>query len=232
MIDNTKHYLHTNMAKKYINGFFNRLLIIGLFASMIFSSCSKSTKVEPEETISAEYSIQDVRYFIDTNSKIDTVKVGLKDTTLYNSGNVLVVQKFTGNFNKLIKTSRFQLTNLDALPKDVKLDDLFVNVPQNWYSNSSFDLFSEQFPFNEQANQKLYSLASRSTEALTINVPPKSKIVVNYSILAYNMTCSFSAILQNKTTGQRYPVTGTWKDLLRYDNSHIKLTEHLLTANL
>ena len=215
-----------NMVKKYSNSFCARLLILGLLVSMIFSSCSKSTKVEPEETPPGEYLIQDVRYFMGTNDKIDTAKVELKDTTLYNSGNVVVVQKFTGNFEKLIKTSRFQLTNLNALPKDVRFDDLSVNVPQNWYSNSSFDLFPEKFPLNEQTNQKLYSLISRSTEAITINVPPQSKIVVNYSIQALYMTCSFSAILQNKTTGQRYPLTGTWKGLLRYDNSLIKLTEH------
>jgi hypothetical protein len=195
---------------------------------MLFSSCSKSVKVEPEEVSSAEYVIQDVRYFMNTNDKIDTAKVVLKDTTFYNSGNVLNVEKFTGNLNKLIKTSRFQLTNLDALPKDVKLDDLSVNVPQNWNSDSYFDLFPEKFPLNQQDNQKPYHLASRSTEAITVNVPPRSKIVVNYNIHAFYMICSFSAVLQNKTTGQRYPLTGSWRGLLRYDNSQTKLTEQPL----
>jgi hypothetical protein len=217
-----------NMVNKYVNNFCSRILIIGLLVSMLFSSCSKSVKVEPQEIPLAEYVIQDVRYFMNTNDKIDTAKVVLKDTTFYNPGNVINVQNFTGDLNKLNKTSRFQITNLDALPKDVKLDDLSVSVPQNWDSGSYFDLFPEKFPLNQQANQKPYNLASRSTEGITVNVPPRSKIVVNYSIQAYYMTCSFSAVLQNKTTGQRYPLTGSWKGLLRYDNSQTKLTEQPL----
>jgi len=217
-----------SMAKKYVNSFCNRLLIKGLFFSMLCSSCSKSVKVEPEEVSSAEYVIQDVRYFMNTDDKIETANVVLKDTTFYNSASVINVQKFTGDLNQLNKTSRFQLTNLDALPKDVKLDDLSVSVPQNWNSGSYFDMFPEKFPLNQQANQKPYHLASRSTEAITVNVPPRSRIVVNYSIQAYYMTCSFSAILQNKITGQRYPITGSWKGLLRYDNSLTKLTEQPL----
>ncbi len=217
-----------SMLNKYVNNFCARILIMGLLVSMLFSSCSKSVKVEPQEVSSVEYVIQDVRYFMNTNDKIDTAKVVLKDTTFYNSGTVLNVQKFTGNLNKLIKTSRFQLTNLDALPKDVKLDDLSVSVPQNWNSDSYFDLFPEKFPLNQLANQKPYNLASRSTENITVNVPARSRIVVSYSIQAFYMTCSFSAVLQNKTTGQRYPITGSWKGLLRYDNSQTKLTEQPL----
>lgn len=201
---------------------------MGLLFLVLFSSCSKSVKVEPQEVPAAEYVIQDIRYFMNTDDKIDTAKVMLKDTTFYNFGNVLNVLKFTGNLNDLIKTSRFELTNLDALPKDVKLDDLSVSVPQNRNSDSYFDLFPEKFPLNQQANRKPYNLASRSTESITVNVPPRSKIVVNYSIEAFYITCSFSAVLQNKTTGQRYPLTGSWKGLLRYDNSLTKLTEQPL----
>ena len=200
--------------------------MIGLLVSILFSSCSKSVKVEPEEVLPAEYVIQDVRYFMNTSDKIDTSKVVVKDTTFYNPGTVLNVQKFTGDLNKLNKTSLFQLTNLGALPKDVKLDDLSVSVPQNWNSDSYFDLFPEKLPLNQQANQKPYNLASRITENIMVNVPPRSKIVVSYSIQAFYMTCSFSAVLQNKTTGQRYPITGSWNGLLRYDNSKTKLTEH------
>jgi hypothetical protein len=217
-----------NMVNKYVNNFCSGMLIMGLLVSMIFSSCSKSVKVEPQEMPAAEYVIQDVRYFMDTNDKIDTANVVLKDTTFFNPGNVINVQKFMGDLNKLNKTSRFRLTNLDALPKDVKLDDLSVSVPQNWDSGNYFDLFPEKFPLNQQANQKPYNLASRSTENIAVNVPPQSKIVVNYSIQAYYMTCSFSAVLQNKTTGQHYPLTGSWKGLLRYDNSQTKLTEQPL----
>ena len=216
------------MVNKYVNNFCSRMLIMGLLVSILFSSCSKSVKVEPQAMPLAEYVIQDVRYFMNTNDKIDTANVVIKDTIFYNPGNVLNVQKFTGDLNKLNKTSRFQLTNLDALPKDVKLDDLSVSVPQNWNSDSYFDLFPEKFPLNQQTNQKPYHLASRSTEAITVNVPPRSRIVINYSIQAYYMTCSFSAVLQNKTTGQRYPFTGSWKGLLRYDNSQTKLTEQPL----
>jgi hypothetical protein len=217
-----------SMINKYVNSFCNRILIIGLLVLMLFSSCSKSVKVEPQEMPAAEYVIQDVRYFMDTNDKIDTAKVVLKDTTFFNPGNVINVQKFMGDLNKLNKTSRFRLTNLDALPKDIKLDDLSVSVPQNWDSGNYFDLFPEKFPLNQQANQKPYHLASRSTENIAVNVPPQSKIVVNYSIQAYYMSCSFSAVLQNKTTGQRYPLIGSWKGLLRYDNSQTKLTEQPL----
>ena len=218
------------MINKYVNSFCNRILIIGLLVPVLFSSCSKSKSgmVEPEEVSSAEYVVQDVRYFMNTNDKIDTAKVVLRDTTFYNSGTVVNVQKFAGDLNKLNKTSRFQLTNLDVLPQDVKLDDLSVHVPQNWNSDNYFDLFPEKFPLNQQVNQKPYNLASRSTENIMVNVPPRSRIVVNYSIQAYYMTCSFSGVLQNKTTGQRYPLTGSWKGLLRYDNSQTKLTEQRL----
>ncbi|WP_143072169.1 hypothetical protein [Dyadobacter koreensis] len=217
-----------NMIDEYVNSFSNRILTIGLLASMLSFSCSKSVKVEPQEMPIAEYVIQDIRYFMTTDDKIDTAKVVLKDTTFYNFGNDLKVGKFTGNLNKLNKTSRFQLTNLDALPDDVKLDDLSVNVPQNWNSGNYFDLFPEKFPLNQLGNQRPYNLASRSTENITVNVPPRSKISVTYSIEAYYMTCSFSAVLQNNTTGERYPLTGTWKGLLRYDNSQTKLAEQPL----
>ncbi|MBE9463712.1 hypothetical protein ACFP1I_32350 [Dyadobacter subterraneus] len=217
-----------SMINKYVDSFFNRILIMGLFFPMLFSSCFKSVKVEPEEMPPAEYVIQDISYFMDKNDKIDTAKVVLKDTTFYNPGSVLNVQKFTGDLNDLNKTSRFQLTNPDALPKDVKLDDLSVSVPQNWDSGSYFDLFPEKFPLNQQVNQKPYNLVSSSTENMAVNVPPRSRIVVNYSIQAFYMTCSFSAVLQNKTTGQRYPLTGSWKGLLRYDNAQTKLTEQPL----
>lgn len=216
------------MVNKYVNNGRANIAVIVLLSSILFSSCSKSEKVQPQQMPAAEYLIEDVRYFMNTKDKIDTTKVVLKDTAFYNPGNALNVQKFTADLTKLIKTSRFQLTNLDALPKDVNLDNFSVSVPQNWNRDSYFDLFPEKFPLNQQVNQKPYNLASRSTESITVNVPPRSSIVVNYSISAFYMTCSFSAVLQNKTTGQRYPLAGSWKGLLRYDNSQTNLTQQQL----
>ncbi|WP_025764633.1 hypothetical protein [Dyadobacter tibetensis] len=186
-----------------------KLLMMTILGGVLISSCSKSDKVEPEESATAAYFIEEFKYYMDSSDMMDSTRVALKDTTYYNPGQTVNVQSFTGNLNELVKTSQFQLTNLDALPKDVNLDDFLVSVPQNWNSDGMVNLFPEKFPFNQQVNHKPYNLVSRSTEGVTFNVPPKSRLVVTYGIQAINITCSFSAVLQNKMTGQRYPFSGT-----------------------
>ncbi|WP_420152636.1 hypothetical protein [Siphonobacter sp.] len=203
------------------------LIVLGGWCSVLSLSCSKPSSVKPEEVIPATFVLQDVRYFKAASKGFDTLAVKLKGITVSNPGDQLMTQPFTDTFDELVKTSAFEVTTPNALPKEVNLSEFSVRVPERWYANDSYGLSTETFPLRTQEEQKPYG--SYQKETLNLNIPPKSTIVVDRQIQAYHLTCSFSAVVVNEATGQRYPVSGTWKGISHYNNASVKLTQHPLS---
>ncbi|OZI08733.1 hypothetical protein BWI93_07720 [Siphonobacter sp. BAB-5385] len=210
------------------SGLLRSFILVSGWCSVLFFSCSKSSNVEPEEVIPATFALKDVRYFKPASGGFDTVAVKLKGLTVSNPGEQVSTQTVTTTFDELVKTSTFEVTPPNALPKEVKLSEFSVRVPERWYSDNSYGLFSETFPLSNREQQKPYG--SYQKETLNIAIPPKSTIVVDRQIEAYHLSCSFSAVLENETTGERYPVSGTWKGISHYNQASVKLTQHALST--
>lgn len=202
------------------------LVVLSGCCSVFFFSCSKSSNVEPDEVIPARFALKDVRYFKPATNGFDTVAVKLKGLTVTNPGEQIATQTVTATFDELVKTSTFEVTPPNALPREVKLSEFSIRVPERWYPDDSYGLFAETFPLSTQEQQKPYG--SYQKETLNISIPPKSTIVVDRQIEAYHLTCSFSAVLENETTGERYPISGTWKGISHYNQASVKLTQHPL----
>lgn len=201
-------------------------LILAGALLLLLNSCSKKDKDEPELVPEKQYVLNDMRYFMSNTDHIDTVALSLKDTTLYNAGNTLATTKFAFNFAALEKTSQFQIDHAATLPADIKLDRFKVEVPAELYQDNSFSYAPSKVPFTTDFTTLPYQ--GKYSDTLTVKVPARSSIVVAKSIQAHQITCSFTAVISEKTTGQTYPVKGIWKGLLRYDNLNIKVTEHSL----
>ncbi|RAK00083.1 hypothetical protein LX87_01781 [Larkinella arboricola] len=202
------------------------LLALGLAVS-IFYSCSKPHKIEPEVVETpAEYELKDVRYFMDAGDRLDTVTVKREGMKLQNSTTILSTHQFDDNYEELVKTSQFEVDK-STVPADVKLDRFEVQVPERWYGEGSYGYFSEKFPLSSAEQQKPYGVYKK--ERLAINIPPNSTIVVDRQIDAYHLVCSFSGLIENKTTGQRYSLKGKWKGIVSYNNSSVSLNQYLLS---
>ncbi|GAB3253221.1 hypothetical protein GCM10027347_12890 [Larkinella harenae] len=202
-----------------------KFVVLGLTASILFFSCSKPSKVEPEVVVPAEYELKDVRYFMDAGDHLDTVTVKLKGVTLRNSASVVAVQQVEDDFAELVKTSQFEV-NKSTLPEDVQLAQLEVKVPERWYGKDSHSYFPETFTLSPEEQQKPYGAYQK--DVMKINIPPKSTIVVDRQINAYHLACSFDGILVNKSTGQRYSMKGKWKGVLFYNNASVNLQQYPL----
>ncbi|MFD2571027.1 hypothetical protein ACFSUS_10310 [Spirosoma soli] len=209
----------TQLRKHYSPSFWalNVALAIGV------SACSSPDKLEPQATPPAQYELTDVRYFLKPTDRVDTVTVKLKELSVQNLSNTLSTQQVESSFDELVRTSQFEVDQVNTLPKEVKLDKFAVRVPQNWYGQNLFDYYAEPFPLSPDPQQKPYG--GYKNQVMTIRVPAKSKININRQIDAYYLTCSFEGTIQNKTTGQRYPLTGKWTGLLRYNNTLIDLKQ-------
>lgn len=207
------------------NCFFCKSLILTGALLVVMNSCSKSTKMEPDILPEKEYSLLDMRYFMSNTDYLDTLTLQLQDTTLYNSNNLMAITMFPDNISGLVKTSQFEITNIAELPTDVKFEHFEINVPAD-YQNNFFSYSSLKVPFTTEVAMLPYK--SNWSDTIVVKVPARSSILVNRSIHAYNITCSFTAVIEEKTTRQTYPVKGIWKGLLRYDNLSTTLTQHPL----
>ncbi len=208
--------------------YFSVPLVTGaIFA--VFSSCSKPDQVEPQEPLPSLYELEKIRYYEAVPASMDTLILKLKGGSVSNAGEGFSTQTFESSFEELTKTSLFEITNKPALPADVKLETLAVSVPERWQGNEAYAYFPEKFALHSAEQQKPYGAYRKET--LSIKVPPKSAISVDRQIEAYRLTCSFTAVLVNKTTGQQFPVSGYWKGISHYNNASIKLTQRSLDAN-
>ncbi|REA58080.1 hypothetical protein DSL64_22100 [Dyadobacter luteus] len=195
------------------------------FGCMVgLASCSKPSRTEPEITPEADYQLKDIQYFMSDGDRIDTLMVGLGDTTIYNYSNAKLARKFTEDYSKLAKTSYFQVSEPNLLPADLYLEKFEVHVPSQLIADGSFSYFATKLPVSRDSVQVPYGKFWSDT--VSINVPAKSKIVIDRSVQAHVINCSFKASIVNKTTGQNHEVRGSWKGLLRYDNLNTRLTEH------
>lgn len=191
-------------------------LIPGLFILILLSSCTESGQTEPEPTVLAQYEITDVRYSLLPGAHIDTVAVPLKGLSVQNSTNTLATQQIEVGVDDLVKTSQFEIDQTILLPKEVELSNLAVRVPQDWAGNETVSYFMETFPLSATQQQKPYGAYAK--QLLTVQIPANSRIDISRQIDAYHLTCAFQGLLKNKTTGQRYPLRGTWNGLLRYNS--------------
>lgn len=214
------------MLTSWIKISLSNALVLSLMVSLFSISCSRPARVEPQEVTPAQYEAKDVRYFLDRSDRVDTVTVKLDSLEVYNPGNTLSVQQVDKKYDQLAKRSLFVIEPSKALPQGVNLEAVDVKVPETWYADGSYGYFSEEFTLSRTEQQKPYG--AYKDEKLEISIAPKSKIVVNRTIDAYHLVCSFNAVLENKTTGQRYPLRGKWKGIVRYNNLSIVLKEYPL----
>lgn len=196
-----------------------------LIVFLFLFSCSKPTKVEPEEVTPAQYQLKDIRYFLSSGDRLDTTSVKLDSLEVRNLGSLLSQQKVEERFDQLMKKSLFEFDQ-NTVPQGVELEQIDVQVPENWFSNGSYGYFSEKFTLSTGQQQKPYG--AYRTKELSVKVPPTSKIVINRAIDAYYLTCSFEATLENQTTGERHALKGKWKGVVRYNNYSIALKEYPL----
>ncbi|CCG98203.1 hypothetical protein FAES_0189 [Fibrella aestuarina BUZ 2] len=202
-----------------------RLLALSFVVVSLLGACSKP--VDPVVVaIPAQYALSDVRYFFSAGDRIDTVTLQLKGASVQNPGSTTVTQQVKEDLSELIKTSRFTIASATQLPTDIDLSKFEVRVPQQWYGNSSLVQSIETYSLSPSQQQKPY--VPEREAASTITVAPKSRIDISRQIDAYQLTCSFDCLLENKTTGQRYPITGKWQGLLQYNNLSVTLKESAL----
>ncbi|WP_461072863.1 hypothetical protein [Spirosoma horti] len=212
--------MHTQLVRKH--SFLASTLLL-LVVTLIISSCSKPEPVELDAVRPANYQLKDIRYFFSTGDRIDTTTWQLKGTSVQNPSSTSSTQHITEDLSELVKTSRFIIDPTIQLPKEIDLSKFEVHVPQQWYGNSSLVLSIDTYPISSIQQQKPYT--SNQESKTTIVVPPKSKIDVSRQIDAYQLNCSFECLLENTTTGQRYPLKGKWQGLLQYNNLAITLKQ-------
>lgn len=205
---------------------FSRVSALILVIVTLLSACSKPEPVDPVATAPAKYKLKDIRYFFSQNDRVDTTTLQLKGLSVQNSSTVLSTQQVEEGFDELVKTSRFIIDPTIQLPKEVDLSNFDVNVPEHWYSNGLFGLSVDAYSFSAVEQQKPYGFNSK--EMLTVKIPPKSQLDISRQIIAYQLVCSFDAILENTTTGQRYSLRGKWDGLLQYDNPSTTLKQSAL----
>ncbi|QHV99018.1 hypothetical protein [Spirosoma endbachense] len=203
-----------------------RILTLSITIAALLSACSKPGSVDPPVAIPAQYELKDVRYFFNIGDGVDTTTLHLKGLRVQNPGSTLSTQQVEDGFSELVKTSQFVIDQTNFLPKETELSRFELRVPQHWYGNGSFDFSVETYPLSVTQQQKPYGFEQK--ELVTIRIPPKSNVDISRQIDAYHLECSFQAVLENRTTGQRYPLTGKWKGLLQYANPTTMLMESSL----
>lgn len=206
---------------------FARLALPGLLVSIGMGACTKPGELTPVQPVApAQYELTDVRYFLGEGDRIDTVTVTLKGYNVQNTKTTLDSQQVENSFDELVKTSQFAVLRPATLPKEVDLSRVAAKVPEYWNGGDSFFFFKETFPLAPTQQQKPYG--GFTSKPMPLQIPPRSTIAIRRQVDAYKLSCSFEAVLENKTSGQRYPLTGKWTGILRYNNVSVTLTQHPL----
>ena len=200
------------------------VLVFG--ALLLFTSCSKMPKVDSEISPQKQYLLRDLQYHIPEANGLESITVNLQDTAVSNPSDVAVTKKVINDLSVLVKTSNFEIINLAELPKDVNFGQFQINLPSNVYPDSSLSYTPFTVPLTTKQTE--YPYHSNTSDTIVLKVPAQSKIQINTSIQAQNMRCSFTALIEEKASGQTFPIKGTWKGLLRYDKLDIRLTERPL----
>ncbi|OJW72911.1 MAG: hypothetical protein BGO59_09205 [Spirosoma sp. 48-14] len=191
---------------------------------IVFSTaCSTAPATEPLPNVPDQYEVRNIQYFLAPTDRIDTLTVQLKGINVQNPTNTLTTQQVEVTFDELVKTSQFSFDKTTPLPNQLDLTQIEVPVPRSWNGGNSFDFFSKKFPLSSIQQRQPYGANEKQTVA--IKIPPKSSIAISRQIDSYLLTCSFQATIENKMTGQSFPLSGKWQGLLRYNNASTSLKE-------
>lgn len=215
------------MAFEYL---FNCRRLLLYYVAVVFlflSGCSKDT-VKPEtdnkNTDIHKYEIQKLTYFFSENDKIDTVKVGFAAEEFSNPSAVLINVQHKEVFEDLVKTSVFQFDkNGKELPKDFDKAYFEVSVPEIYYGDGKFSYYTDRFSLTDSLLTKPYN--HQMSFSMGLNIPAKSKLILEKTIDRYNITCSFELIVRNKKSGELFTLNGKWKGVLRYTNESFKVSQ-------
>lgn len=203
-----------------------RFSALSLVITSLLSACSRPQPVDPVSASPAQYELKDIRYFFNQGDHVDTTMLQLKGASVQNTGTLVSTQQVEERFGELVKTSLFSLDPTSQVPQDVDLSKFAVSVPEHWYGNGLFDRSTETYWLSAIEQQKPYGFDAQGL--LTVKIPPKSRIDISRQITAYQLACSFSGILENTTTGQRYRLSGKWTGILQYANPTTTLKESAL----
>lgn len=190
-------------------------------------SCSKEAlpiaTAEDEISIN-KYKIESLVYFLGESDRIDTLISVLDTIDFKNTSNTTTKIKHVDTFSNLLKTSVFQLDSMNVKwPHDLDLTQFKVSIPEDYYPDGTFGLYSDRFPISDTLVNELYKYDNKFSLDLTL--PPYSKLIVTKSIHQYNLTCSFQLVIRNATTGELITLKGKWKGNLRYNNEHVSVKE-------
>lgn len=199
--------------------------------SFLFLGCSKESldpEVDEDETILPhEYEIESLTYLVADDDKIDTVKVKGGTEEFINPENALKEIQHVETFDDLVKTSFFEFNlEADELPSDLNITEFKVSVPEVYYEDGTFSYYPEPFAISDSEQREPYK--RNSTFTLGLKVPPQSKLILKNSIDRHDMVCSFTLIIRNKTTGEKYNVEGKWHGILRYFNESFWVDQEAL----
>ncbi|MFD2938395.1 hypothetical protein, partial [Spirosoma flavum] len=199
---------------------------LSLVIATLLSACSKPQAVHPVPATPVQYELKDIRYFFNQGDRVDTTKLQLKGSSVQNTSTLIATQQVEERFGELVKTSLFSLDPTSQVPQDVDLSKFAVSVPEHWYGNGLFDRSIETYWLSSIEQQKPYGFDQQGL--LTVKIPPQSKIDISRQITAYQLACSFSGILENTSTGERYRLSGKWTGILQYANPTTTLKESAL----
>lgn len=216
--------MNTQLIRKYP---YLTSTVILLLAALI-NSCTKPEPAEPDTVRPATYQLKDIRYFLAIGDRVDTTTLHLKGVSLQNPSSTSASQPVTEDLSELVKTARFTLDTTTQLPKELDLSQFEIPVPQERYGNGNNSLVQsiDTYPFSSVQQQKPYAPNQGATS--TIVIPAQSKIDIIRQINAYQLICSFEGLLENTTTGQRYPLTGKWQGIFQYNNLAVTLKQSAL----
>ncbi|GAB3982732.1 hypothetical protein GCM10028806_54960 [Spirosoma terrae] len=199
-----------------------------LLLAILINSCSKPQSTEPDAVLPATYQLKNIRYFLYSGDRVDTITVPLKGAILRNPSSTSSTQQVTEDLSELVKTSQFTFDPSSQLPKELDLSKFEVHIPQAPYGHDRNSLVqsSDTYPLSSSQQQKPYTSKTGATS--TIIIPPQSKIDIIRQIDAYQLSCTFEGFLENTTTGQRYLLKGKWQGLLQYNNLAVTLKQSAL----
>lgn len=196
---------------------------------LLATSCGKEEVQPHEEDVLepvANYRLIELNYLMAETGSIDTNTVELPGFTILNPSDIASKQQITIDYESLMKRSQFTLDPSTSLPQGLSLDTIMVHVPSSWIGESDYSLYPTPFPLSQDIEEQPYE--SYGEKVFELTVPSGSKIEVRSEIDAYELTCAFTALLENTTTGERHTVEGSWNGLLRYNNSRTRVDEYPL----
>ena len=159
---------------RLLTSYLTRYVTAYLVLLLALSSCADSAEQEPEPRIPAQYALTDVRYFLRAGDHIDTVVVALARLRVQNTSNTLTTQHLNTPVDDFVKTSPFALDPTTALPQEVDLSTVAIQVPEQWYGGELFAYFAGSFSLHPDPQQQPYGPYAQQRLTLTVPLSPGS----------------------------------------------------------